>query len=381
MCEQDHSENNLSKKLLNIVKCKPNVECVKMLLNQGADANTCDPRGKTSLMYAAWIDNAECIDVLLKAGADVNMSDARGITALMEALSAGNSVCVEKLLKAGADVNIKNSLSGDTALMSAVQMPSNMQGREMCVKLLIKSGTDVNVRAKDGSTALIEAGKHASTLCIQLLIDAGADVNARSVLGKTALLNVAKRGCTEGMKILIEAGADVNEIDYYRRTPLILVSSIDNFPDLNLRVSERDRAYCIRLLIKYGACVNKFDTMLGNALNTYLTSCFSIDKEVVMLLFAAGEIIDRTGKEPLLHRRRPYTSRRIPDYLLETNFSECSLMNLCRETIRLHLLCLNPHGNLFLRIPQLQLPSMMTNFCCTICHSKTENDNYASFER
>ena len=108
MCEQDHSENNLSKKLLNIVKCKPNVECVKMLLNQGADANTCDSRGKTSLMYAAWIDNAECIGVLLEAGADVNMSDARGITALMEASSAGNSVCAEKLLKAGADVNIKN---------------------------------------------------------------------------------------------------------------------------------------------------------------------------------------------------------------------------------------------------------------------------------
>ena len=313
MCEQDHSENNLSKKLLNIVKCKPNVECVKMLLDQGADVNTCDSRGKTALMYAAWIDNAECIDVLLEAGADVNMSDARGMTALMEASSAGNSVCVEKLLKARADVNIKNSLSGDTALMTVVQMPSNMQGREMCVELLIKAGTDVNARAKDGSTALIEAGKHATTLCIQLLIDAGADVNARSVLGKTTLLNVAKRGCMESMKMLIEAGADVNEIDHYRRTPLILVASIDNFPDLNLRVSETDRTCGIRLLLKSGACVNKFDTRLGNALKTYLTSCFLIDKEVVMLLFAAGEIIDRTGKEPLLHRRRPYTSRVDPE--------------------------------------------------------------------
>ena len=361
MCQQDHSENK-SKKLLNIVKCKPNVEYVKMLLDQGADVNTCDSRGKTALMYAASADNAECVDVLLEAGADVNMSDARGITALMEASSAGNSVCVEKLLKEGADVNINNSLSGDTALMSAVQMRSNMQRREMCVKLLIKAGADVNARAKDGSTALIEAGKHASTLCIQLLIDAGADVNARSVLGKTALLNVAKRGCVESMKILIEAGADVNEIDHYKRTPLILVASIDNFPDLNVRVSERDRACGIRLLLKSGACVNRFDTTLGNALNTYLTSCFSIDKEVAMLLFAAGEIIDRTGKEPLIDRRRPYISRRIPDYLLETNFSECSLMELCRETIRLHLLCLNPHGNLFLRIPQLMLPSMMTDF-------------------
>ena len=104
--------------------------------------------------------------------------------------------------------------------MTVVQMPSNMQGREMCVKLLIKAGTDVNARAKDGSTALIEAGKHASTLCIQLLIDAGADVNARSVLGKTTLLNVAKRGCMESMKILIEAGAEVNEIDHYQENTI-----------------------------------------------------------------------------------------------------------------------------------------------------------------
>ena len=76
--------------------------------------------------------------------------------------------------------------------MTVVQIPSNMQGREMCVKLLIKAGADVNAKAKDGSTALIEAGKHASTFCIKLLIDAGADVNARSVLGKTTLLKCGK---------------------------------------------------------------------------------------------------------------------------------------------------------------------------------------------
>ena len=342
MCEQDLSENK-SKKLLNVVKCNLNVECVKMLLDQGADVNTCDSRSKTALMYAAWAGNGECVDVLLEAGADVNMSDTTGITALMEASAAGNSVCVEKLLKAGADVNIKNSLSGDTALMSAVQMHSNMQGREICVKLLIKSGTDVNARAKDGSTALIEAGEHASMLCIQLLIHAGADVNARSVLGKTALLNVAKRGCTESMKTLIAAGADVNEVDHHRRTSLILFASTDNSSDLTLNESERDRACGIRLLLKSGACVNKFDTMLKNALKTYLTSNFWTDKEVVMLLFAAGEVIDRTGKELLIDRDRPYISRRIPDYLLETNFSECSLMELCRETIRMRLLSVNPH--------------------------------------
>ena len=77
---------------------------------------------------------------------------------------------------------------------------------------------------------------------------------------------MAKRGCMESMKILIEAGAEVNEIDHYRRTPLILVASIDNFPDLNLRVSEGDRACDIRLLLKSGACVNKFDTRWGTHL-------------------------------------------------------------------------------------------------------------------
>ena len=97
------------------------------------------------------------------------MSDARGITALMEASSAGNSVCVEKLLKEGAEVNINNSLNGDTALMSAVKMRSNMQRREMCVKLLIKAGADVNARATDGSTVQKNVQSMYCVLCLCLM--------------------------------------------------------------------------------------------------------------------------------------------------------------------------------------------------------------------
>ena len=49
----------------------------------------------------------------------------------------------------------------------------------------------------------------------------------------------------------------------------------------------------------------------------------------------------------------------VPLYLLE---SEMSLKNKCREAIRNHLLELDPHTNLFLRIPMMGLPPSLVRY-------------------
>ena len=41
---------------------------------------------------------------------------------------------------------------------------------------------------------------------------------------------------------------------------------------------------------------------------------------------------------------------------------EMTLLNLCREAIRKHLLQMSPHENLFGRVPRLGLPSIITNY-------------------
>ena len=51
----------------------------------------------------------------------------------------------------------------------------------------------------------------------------------------------------------------------------------------------------------------------------------------------------------------------VPDYLLHED-QKLSLKHLTRELIRKHLINIDPHENLFGRIPQLGLPSSLTKY-------------------
>ena len=76
---------------------------------QGADVNNVnivDQKGFTSLMNAVYIGHYQCVRILLDAGADVNIAGANGITALM--------------LATGADVNLVDK-QGATPLILVAQ--------------------------------------------------------------------------------------------------------------------------------------------------------------------------------------------------------------------------------------------------------------------
>ena len=88
-----------------------------------------------------------------------------------------------------------------------------------------------------------------------------------------------------------------------------------------------------------------------------------------MLLFAAGEAIDGST----IH---------VPDFLLFEDQKLC-LMQMCRGTIRKHLLHLNPQQHLFLSVPRLGLPKSLQDY---VLYNQTldcddddcDNDNDAS---
>ena len=70
------------------------VEDVRLLLAQGADANAQNDGGGTALMYA--IEDAEKTRLLLDRGADVNARSGEGRTALLIAVGrAGSNACCE----------------------------------------------------------------------------------------------------------------------------------------------------------------------------------------------------------------------------------------------------------------------------------------------
>lgn len=57
-------------------------ECVKMLLDAGADPNALDDKGKTPLHVAAQTGGKRSITILLDYGTDVNATTVYGVTAL-----------------------------------------------------------------------------------------------------------------------------------------------------------------------------------------------------------------------------------------------------------------------------------------------------------
>ena len=81
-----------------------------------------------------------------------------------------------------------------------------------------------------------------------------------------------------------------------------------------------------------------------------------------MLLLSAGEIVD-TDRRMRLLRLFNQNDDKVPveasEYLRSS--AEISLMNICRETIRKHMLQMS-QVNLFVRVPRLPLPRLMTSY-------------------
>ena len=133
---------------------------IEILLSLGAG----DKEGtkEVALICATMEGNIEAVKVLLKNGADANAKGDEGLSALMYAAESGLSEsCCEissLLLDHGASLNDVCD-HGFSPLMYAV-----VKGNEDLVKLLIKRGADCFVKSKDGSSPLSCAQTHSPHL-------------------------------------------------------------------------------------------------------------------------------------------------------------------------------------------------------------------------
>ena len=110
-----------------------------------------------ALMKASCLGHLQCLTVILLEGADINTQDENGCTALMKASECGHNKCVKVLIKTGADVDKRNT-KGFTALMSASE-----NGHSKCLKLLIEAGANVNKLYQDFTGLTLTALKLASS--------------------------------------------------------------------------------------------------------------------------------------------------------------------------------------------------------------------------
>ena len=292
-----------------------NFNRIESLLSEGANVNFCNLDGETALHKAATYNNAQCLWLLILSGADVNVENCKGETPLAQAAYYNSVMCVHLLIKGGADVNSTSYIKQFTPLFNAT-----FKGNKECIKMLLKAGADVNISDIDGNTPLLCTVYNGLWRETTLLLDTGADVNACDNSGYTALTTA--------------------------------VSS--------------NNIQCVRILLKSGAYVNKYNINQQNALIFYVTECQTIKKEMVMLLVAAGEMLNldtfrlHTSSKMKLEMKAAVKVS-IPDYFHHAQL-KLSLKHACRETIRNHLLQVQTHYNLFRRVPRLGLPSSLTSY-------------------
>jgi uncharacterized protein len=83
-------------------------QMIKFLLNQGADVNNVNTKGKTALFFAAGAGTREAVHILLAHGAFINHQDEKGNTPLLYSVEKVNSETVKELLERGADTAFFN---------------------------------------------------------------------------------------------------------------------------------------------------------------------------------------------------------------------------------------------------------------------------------
>ena len=250
---------------------------------------------------------------------------------------------------AGANVNTCD-VHGDYPLHSVLQFGLNIHDihpqksasfltRHKSIDLLLKAGANVNVLDKYGFSALHYAiALLLPVQCVEVLVAAGADVNFRDYNGATAL--TWRIESNKVVKLLLQAGADVN-------------ATILHGSKKGQTVLFTKSAYIRRIYLKAGISINIYDSKGFNALQNHILYS-SMDPKIGMLLFVAGEKL-----KPIKSRRK--VVQKIPDYLKFEDI-KLSLNHMCREAIRKHLIDLDPHAHLFSRIPQLPLPSSVTEY-------------------
>ena len=328
-------------------------------------------------MLAVMRDHPQCVKELIKAGADVGIVGTDGLTPLMFAIENDQTQCVKKLIRGGADVNDVD-FDGKTTLVAAID-----RRNPTFVDLLIKAGADVNMKDNEGNAPLDIAVMEGSIECLKVLIDPGADVNWSDYDGVTALMRASRGGHYKCVDTLLEAGADVNATDNGGSTALNLVLyswRITYYPQ------------CIRRLLRAGIHINKFSRFEGkNALGMldrkFLTIDIDRDKishqNSVSILYAAGEKLEVV--DVLDSPEGSDDGDTLDSDVDEENISEIQrfddekliLKNICRKAIRKHLLELDPHQNLFDRIPKLGLPLSLTSYLLFHLSLDDEEDSFS----
>lgn len=124
---------------------------MRALITAGADVNSVDKQGRTSLIAASYMGHYEIVEILLENGAEVNHLDIDGRSALCVAAlcgSSGYSRVISILLDYHANADQQDNDGMSSLLVSA------FEGNAEVCELLLENGADPDLADNMGRTPL-----------------------------------------------------------------------------------------------------------------------------------------------------------------------------------------------------------------------------------
>ncbi len=182
-------------------------DTVRLLLENNADPNRANKKGRTALMLAAgdkgllnavlWLEYE--LEILDRTRKDIQVMTAK----------------IEELENKG----------GDKAKEKRDYLQARLTQAKHRVQLLENDKTPPQ---KSDSVPSALAGDEKRAALAQLLLDAGADIHAKDMSGSTALLFAIYQGDKETAELLIGRNADINARNKLGWTPLIIAKATGN---------------------------------------------------------------------------------------------------------------------------------------------------------
>ena len=339
---------------LNLAIQNNNVECVRLLLDNGARPNNKYFMGHEINLVP--LENTECLLLLLQYGANPNVFNRAGLCPLMKACKEHQIDAVRVLINYGADINAQCPPLFEQKSVVQIAIQS---GNIVIINLLLKKKARLERNENYKYSALHSAIFKGRADIVELLIKHKAVVDERTENGATALMLACAtpemKERIEIVEILLKAGANINA-----SAPAYVFSEpcLSPLTEYLQNIGATEGFTLLLTLIRNGARVHFTTPLYGSyrrpnpfcVLN--FAHCMQNFVEMFEFLVLAGSRYDVLS----IHANENYALN-FKEFLLEVARSPRELKHQCRILIHQVLLPHIPN-----KIPLLPIPNLIKSY-------------------